>query len=63
MSTAVAMQSAPIPLTKGLTFQCNQMQVSFAPSICSTGYLQTTLDSSGNPTTYKTIDLSAILKL
>jgi branched-chain amino acid transport system substrate-binding protein len=63
MSTAVAMQSAPIPLTKGLTFQCNQMQVSFAPAICSTGYLQTTLDSSGNPTTFKPINLSAILKL
>jgi branched-chain amino acid transport system substrate-binding protein len=63
MSTAVAMQPAPIPLTKGLSFQCNQMQVSFAPAICSTGYLQTTLDSSGNPTTFKPIDLSAILKL
>jgi branched-chain amino acid transport system substrate-binding protein len=63
LSKAVAMQPAPIPLTKGLTFQCNQKQVSFAPSICSTGYLETTLDISGNPTTYKTIDLSAILKL
>jgi branched-chain amino acid transport system substrate-binding protein len=63
MSTAVAMQSKPIPLAVGLTFQCNQKQVSFAPAICSTGFLSTTLNSSGNPTTYKPLNLSAILKL
>jgi branched-chain amino acid transport system substrate-binding protein len=63
MSTVVAMQPQPLPLAQGVTFQCNQKQVSFAPAICSTGFLETTLDSSGNPTTYKPIDLSAILKL
>lgn len=63
LSTAVAMKPQPLPLANGVTFQCNQKQVSFAPAICSTGYLATTLDSSGNPTTYKTIDLSPFLKL
>jgi branched-chain amino acid transport system substrate-binding protein len=63
MSTAVAMQPQPLPLAKGLTFQCNQKQVSFAPAICSSGYLATTLNSKGNPTTFKPINLSAILKL
>jgi branched-chain amino acid transport system substrate-binding protein len=63
LGTAVAMQPQPLPLAKGLTFQCNQKQVSFAPAICSSGYLATTLNSSGNPTTYKPIDLSAFLKL
>jgi branched-chain amino acid transport system substrate-binding protein len=59
---ALTMKPEAIPLTKGLTFQCNQRQVSFAPSICSTGYLQTTLNSSGNATTFKPIDLSGIIK-
>jgi branched-chain amino acid transport system substrate-binding protein len=63
MSTAVAMQPQPLPLATGLTFQCNQKQVSFAPAICSSGYLATTLNSKGNPTTFKPINLSAILKL
>jgi branched-chain amino acid transport system substrate-binding protein len=63
MSAAVAMKPQPLPLTKGLTFQCNQKQVSFAAAICSTGYLQTTLDGRGNPTTYKPLNLSALLKL
>lgn len=63
MSTATAMQPQPMPLTQNLTFQCNQKQVSFAPAICSTGELETTLDSSGDPTNYKPIDLSAMFKL
>jgi branched-chain amino acid transport system substrate-binding protein len=63
LSTAVAMQPQPLPLADGLTFQCNQKQVSFAVGLCSTGFLQTTLDSAGQPTTYKPLDLSAILKL
>jgi branched-chain amino acid transport system substrate-binding protein len=62
-STAMAMQPQTLPLADGLTFQCNQKQVSFAPAICSTGYLQTTLDSGGNPTTYKPLDLTPVLKL
>jgi branched-chain amino acid transport system substrate-binding protein len=63
LNTAVAMKPQPLPLAKGLTFQCTQKQVSFAAAICSTGYLATTLDSRGNPTKYKPIDLSALLKL
>lgn len=63
MSQTIAMQPQPLPLADGLTFQCNQKQVAFAPGICSTGMLVTTLDSSGNPTTYKPLDVSSILKL
>lgn len=61
--TAESMQPQPLPLADGLTFQCNQKQVSFAPAVCSTGFLATTLNSSGQPTTYKPLDLSGILKL
>jgi branched-chain amino acid transport system substrate-binding protein len=63
MSTAVAMQVQPLPVAEGLTFQCNQTQVSFSPATCSSGALVTTLDSRGNPTKYKPVDLSAILKV
>ena len=60
---ALNMKPQPLPFAEGLTFQCNQKQVSFAAAICSSGFLETTLDSSGTPTTFKPVDLSAILKL
>jgi branched-chain amino acid transport system substrate-binding protein len=63
-STVMSMSPQPLPLAPGVTFQCNQTQISFAPAVCSTGYLSTTLNAQGNPVGgYKSLDLSAILKL
>ena len=61
--TVESMQPQPLPLGDGLTFQCNQKQISFAPGVCSTGYLATTLNSRGQPTSYHPLDLTSIVKL
>jgi branched-chain amino acid transport system substrate-binding protein len=47
-----AMDATPMPLADGITYQCNGEQVALAPNVCSTDVLSTTLDASGNPTTY-----------
>ena len=47
-----------ISLAKG-----SNWQVSIAPAICSSGYLETTFDGQGNATGYKPLDVSGILKL
>jgi branched-chain amino acid transport system substrate-binding protein len=62
-STITAMAPEPMPLASGVTFQCNGQQISFTPAICSTGYLEATLDAQGNGTGYKPIDLTPLLKL
>jgi branched-chain amino acid transport system substrate-binding protein len=63
-STFASMPSQPLPLGAGNTFQCNGKQISFAPAICSTGVLVTTLDTSGAPTGgFQPLDVSGLLKL
>lgn len=58
-----SMPATPYPLADGLTFQCNKKQVSIAPNICTNSSLQTTLDGSGNGTTYEVLDGSKVLTL
>jgi branched-chain amino acid transport system substrate-binding protein len=63
-TTVTSMSPQPLPLAPGLTFQCDQTQISFAPAVCSTGYLSTTLNAQGNPVGgYKSLNLTPILKL
>jgi branched-chain amino acid transport system substrate-binding protein len=47
-----AMGPTPMPLADGITYQCDGEQVALAPNVCSTDVLSTTLDASGNATTY-----------
>src|SRR5207302_1782841 len=45
-TTLTSMSPQPLPLGGGSTFQCDGKQISFAPAICTTGVLVTTLDQS-----------------
>jgi branched-chain amino acid transport system substrate-binding protein len=62
-TTISTMSPQPMPLAPGIQFQCNQKQISFAPAVCSTGYLKGTLDAKGDVSGFQTLNLSGILKL
>lgn len=55
-----AMKPAPIPLGSGLTFQCNDKQVSYAPGQCSTSVLVAKMNAQGAIGPFKQLSLSGI---
>lgn len=60
----VAMDPAPLPLgPNGATFQCNRTAITIAPAICSAASAITALNSEGESTGYRELDLSELLSL
>ncbi|MYH72803.1 MAG: ABC transporter substrate-binding protein [Acidimicrobiia bacterium] len=62
--TILAMEPAPMPLgPDGATFQCNRQAIALAPAICSAASVITALNSEGQNTGYRELDLSDLLSL
>ena len=62
--TILAMEPAPLPVgPDGATFQCNRTAIALAPAICSATSALTALDSEGQSTGYRELDLTAVLSL
>ena len=60
----LAMEPAPLPLgPDGAMFQCNRQAVALAPAICSAASAITTLNSEGESTGYRELDLTDLLSL
>lgn len=55
-----AMPELPLPLGGGLTWRCSGKADPLFPAVCTKGTLQTTLDSSGLPTTYQPVASASI---
>jgi branched-chain amino acid transport system substrate-binding protein len=54
----------PLPLGKGITFQCGVKLVAIIPNVCTTKVLSGKLDANGNGVgDYKVIDVTDVLKL
>jgi branched-chain amino acid transport system substrate-binding protein len=56
-----AMPEQELPGGGGVTFRCDGSAVASQPAVCSTQWLRTQLDASGQPTTYEPIDSSDLL--
>lgn len=62
--TILAMAPAPMPLgPDGAMFQCNRQAIALAPAICSAASVITTLNSEGQNTGYRELDLTDLLSL
>ncbi len=55
IATIRAMPEMELPGSGGLRFRCNGNAIEFAPATCTRGTLVTTLDASGEPTTYEVV--------
>ena len=51
-----AMKESVMPGTGGQHFRCNGKADSYGPAVCSHSLLSTTLDSTGNPTTFTVVN-------
>lgn len=60
-ATIKAMRPADLPGGGGVTFQCSGTTSSLLPAVCTNEWLQTSLDTDGQPTSYKRIDSTDIL--
>ncbi len=60
-ATIKAMPPADLPGGGGVTFQCNGAISTLLPAVCTNEWLQTSLGTDGQPTTYKKIDSTDIL--
>jgi branched-chain amino acid transport system substrate-binding protein len=65
ISSALAAMPAAVPLAMGggVTFQCGTKPVSYAPNICTTQILQSTLDEKGKGHDYKVVDVAQFIQL
>ena len=60
----LAMEPAPLPMgPDGATFQCNRTAIAIAPAICSAASAITALNSEGENTGYRELDLTDLLSL
>lgn len=60
----LAMAPAPMPLgPDGAMFQCNRQAIALAPAICSAASVITTLNSEGQNTGFRELDLTDLLSL
>ncbi|MGD9795290.1 MAG: ABC transporter substrate-binding protein [Acidimicrobiia bacterium] len=55
----------PLPLTmgSGLTFKCGANAVAILPAICTSGFLEATLDASGQPTHFTAVEPGDLMTL
>ena len=60
-TTIKAMRPTDLPGGGGVAFQCNGTISTLLPAVCTNEWLQTSLDTNGQPTTYKKIDSTDIL--
>ena len=60
-ATIKAMRPADLPGGGGVTFQCSGTTSTLLPAVCTNEWLQTSLDTDGQPTTYQRIDSTDIL--
>ncbi len=65
ISSALSAMPAPVPLAMGggVTFQCGTKPVSYAPNICTTQILESTLDEQGKGQNYKVVDVAQFIQL
>jgi branched-chain amino acid transport system substrate-binding protein len=55
IATIKAMPEMELPGSGGLRYRCNGNAIEFAPATCTRGGLSTTLDATGEPTTYEVV--------
>jgi branched-chain amino acid transport system substrate-binding protein len=46
----------PLAMGAGLTFNCNGKAISILPAVCTSGFVQATLDAQGKPTDFTKVD-------
>ena len=63
--TALSSMPEPValPLGGGVTFQCGSGAVAFAPAICTTQLLKSTLDKDGAAVSHEVLDVGEFLTL
>jgi branched-chain amino acid transport system substrate-binding protein len=60
-ATIKAMPQQDLPGGGGVTFQCSGTISTLLPAVCTNEWLQTSLDTDGQPTTYQRIDSTDVL--